>query len=168
MARQIGTTEELSLLILDGGVPVTGGSPTVGVRRASDGYWWDWNDSTFKAAGWTTRLAAMTETGTTAPGFYTKTITPGSQIVAPGTYAIYFAWSDGTDTFGAVDLERWELSDLADKTLVNKMVIDEGASTLKVYEQDGTTVAKTWALTDKDGSGVALTGTGPANRGVPT
>jgi hypothetical protein len=168
MNRQIGTTVELSLLILTSGVCVTGASPTVGVRRTSDGYWWDWNDSTFKNAGWTTRLNSMTEVGANAPGFYVRNFTPGAQIVAPGTYGVHFIWIDGSDAYESVDVEHWVLSDIADKTLVNKMTVDGATSTLKVYEQDGVTVAKTWDVKDKDGSAVVLTGTGPARRGVPT
>ena len=40
---------------------VTGLSPTVAVRRGTD--YLDWNDSTFKAAGWTERDRVLTEVG---------------------------------------------------------------------------------------------------------
>jgi len=33
----------------------------VGLRRFSDGHWYDWNDSTFKASGWTTKHQALAE-----------------------------------------------------------------------------------------------------------
>jgi hypothetical protein len=37
----------------------------VNVRRRSDGFYLDWADDTFKASGWTTQNAAMTEVGST-------------------------------------------------------------------------------------------------------
>jgi hypothetical protein len=37
----------------------------VTVRRRSDGFYLDWSDITFKASGWTTQSAGMTEVGTT-------------------------------------------------------------------------------------------------------
>ena len=33
----------------------------VRIFRPSDGFWWDWNDGTFKNAGWTTKEQALTE-----------------------------------------------------------------------------------------------------------
>ncbi len=37
------------------------GDVLIEIRRKSDGFYYDFNDSTFKAAGWTTRQQAMTE-----------------------------------------------------------------------------------------------------------
>jgi hypothetical protein len=34
---------------------------SVGIIRVSDGFWWDFNDSTFKNSGWTTQYQALTE-----------------------------------------------------------------------------------------------------------
>ena len=42
---------------------VAGLSPTVELRRSSDGFYLDFNDDTFKSSGWTTRKAALTDLG---------------------------------------------------------------------------------------------------------
>lgn len=60
------------------GDPITGGaaSTEIKLRRVADGYLFDWNDSTFKASGWTTLGATMTEVdATNLAGAYKKTVT---------------------------------------------------------------------------------------------
>jgi len=47
----------------------------------------------------------------------------------------------------------------------NKMIINRATSELWLYDDVGTTVIKKWALTDKDGHSIVLTGRQPANRG---
>jgi len=37
-----------------------------------------------------------------------------------------------------------------------------------LWNDAGDTILMTWPLTDKDGNTIVLTGTGPANRGVPS
>ncbi len=54
------------------------------------------------------------------------------------------------------------------RLLKNKLVIDTATSKLKLYNDAGDTVILSWDVTDKDGNPVVLTGTAPANRGVPT
>jgi hypothetical protein len=44
----------------------------INIRRRSDGYYLDWNDSTFKNSGWTTQNDSMSEVGST--GQYEKII----------------------------------------------------------------------------------------------
>jgi hypothetical protein len=166
IVRQIGTDVYLSVTITANGIPVTGQTPTAGVRRVLDGYWYDWNDGTFKAAGWGSRMGAMSEVGTTAPGLYVRLFNPGSAIVTPAAYQVAYQWNDGSNDYGTVDDERWALGDIADKTLVNKMKVDGNTSTLIVYEADGVTPAQTWDLQDKDGNAIVLTGTGPTRRNV--
>ena len=57
-----------------------------------------------------------------------------------------------------------ELLDL----LENKLTINEGTSTLNLWNDTGDTILKTWPLTDKDGNNIALVGTDPANRDTKT
>jgi hypothetical protein len=43
----------------------------IAIQRTSDGFWYDFNDDTFKSTGWTTRQQQMTEVSATlAPGEY--------------------------------------------------------------------------------------------------
>lgn len=69
-----GDTERIQTpAVKDGSLAAITGSATIvlAIQRTSDGFWLDFNDSTFKAAGWTTRQQAMTEVSATlAPGEY--------------------------------------------------------------------------------------------------
>lgn len=67
-----GTTETIrSLFIDEDDTPITGASPIITIKRNSDDFYYDFNDKTFKAAGWTTRLGTMTEFDATLdPGLY--------------------------------------------------------------------------------------------------
>lgn len=59
-------TESIQSLFLDeNGATVTGASPVITIRRLSDDYFFDFNDSTFKASGWTTREGTMIEVDAT-------------------------------------------------------------------------------------------------------
>lgn len=64
---QTGETEQIEVLMLDGALsPLTGLSDVLlSIRRVSDGYWYDFDDSTFKNTGWTTRQQVMTEVDAT-------------------------------------------------------------------------------------------------------
>jgi len=98
---QTGATERIVALALNGSlVPLTGLTDLViAIQRVSDGQWFDWNDLTFKAAGWTTRQLAMTEiSASLAPGqyrtdFVTSTIT---NPTADDAYLITVTQTPGT------------------------------------------------------------------------
>ncbi|MGD9156790.1 MAG: hypothetical protein PVG39_00150 [Desulfobacteraceae bacterium] len=64
---QTDETERIEVLLLDGSLsPLTSLSNAfLSIRRVSDGYWYDFNDDTFKNSGWTTRQQVMTETDST-------------------------------------------------------------------------------------------------------
>jgi len=72
----------------------------ISIRRTSDGYWYDFDDDTFKTSGWTERREQMTETDSTnAPGTYhydfdTSAIT---NETANDTYMIRVEQSPGSD-----------------------------------------------------------------------
>jgi len=69
-----GDTERIQTPAVKGGdlAALTGLATVVlAIQRTSDGFWLDFNDSTFKSSGWTTRQQAMTEVSATlAPGEY--------------------------------------------------------------------------------------------------
>jgi hypothetical protein len=54
------------------------------------------------------------------------------------------------------------------RILKNKLTENKTTSVLELWNDAGDTIIMTWPLTDKDGAPIVLTGTGPANRGVPT
>jgi hypothetical protein len=64
---QTDATERVEALMLDGSLsPLTGLSDVLlAIRRISDGFFYDFNDDTFKSTGWTTRQQVMTETDST-------------------------------------------------------------------------------------------------------
>jgi hypothetical protein len=57
---------------------------------------------------------------------------------------------------------------LIKKLSQNKFVINETTSQAILYDDDGTTPLVTWALTDRTGLSIKLTGRAPANRGTPS
>ena len=83
--RYVGENYTLIYTIQDtAGDHVTGESPTVLVRRNSDGFVYDWSDNTFKNSGWTNKTTALTEQAT--DGLYYKTWTPPGSETATDTY----------------------------------------------------------------------------------
>ena len=50
----------------------------------------------------------------------------------------------------------------------NKLTINTSTKKLELWDDAGSSVILSWDLTDKDGISIVLTGTGPANRGVPS
>ncbi len=172
----------------DGVGGVVGLTVTVAIRRASDGYYLDWNDSTFKASGWTTQNGSMTDLGT---GHYQRTWAVGA--LATGTLLIAEYLSAGViatharvqvvkavaDVPGAV----WdvvaashvasgsvgEIATLLRQLGFNKLVETAGnPGTLQLYADDGVTVIKTWQLTDSSSGAVTAQTGAPAHRAAAT
>ena len=72
---------------------ITGRTLRVEAIRLFDGLRYDWADETFKASGWTTRLQAMTEDGTT-PGYYTLTFDVSDEAQWPRSSQYRFLLTD--------------------------------------------------------------------------
>lgn len=97
-----GATERIEALALDGNLdPLTGLTDLlIAIRRVSDDFFYDFDDDTFKAAGWTDRQLAMTEIdavnaeGEYAYDFDTSVIT---NPVAYDTYMFRVEQDPGTD-----------------------------------------------------------------------
>ncbi len=77
----------------DSGVTAIG----VGICRLIDGYWWDFNDSTFKNVGWTTKYQALTEDDNGLWLYSTGWAIPD----ANSAYAIHWQMTDASGTFYA-------------------------------------------------------------------
>lgn len=114
---QTDATERVEVMILDDSLdPLTGKTDILlSIRRVSDGFWYDFNDDTFKSAGWTTRQQAMSEvSATNAPGEYyydfdTSAITNDT---ADDTYQLRVDQSPGTDAAnlpqtGEIKVGQW-------------------------------------------------------------
>lgn len=88
----VGTTIPLrSSVVVDRSGTVIAGSTTltVEIERDADGYFWDWDDSTFKASGWTLKagpLAAVSD----APGWYKRTGGWNSTSQSAGFYWVTY------------------------------------------------------------------------------
>lgn len=93
---QQGAVIPIEVLALDGSLqPVTGVTDLLlQIRRASDDFFFDFNDSTFKSSGWTTRQQALSEKdATNDQGAYGYDWTSPS---ADDTYFIRVDQSPGT------------------------------------------------------------------------
>jgi hypothetical protein len=106
------------------------------------------------------------ETGGNVAAIKAKTDLIGASV-ALETGGNLAAVKTKTDNLPATPADQTDVV-IIRRLLKNKLVIDKATSTLKLYDDAGVSVLYTWTLTDKDGNTVVLTGTGPANRGVPT
>jgi len=109
--------------VKDGSLAALTGLTTVllSIQRTSDGFWYDFNDDTFKSTGWTTRQQQMTEVSSTlAAGEYyfdwdTSQIT---NETADDTYMIRVDESGGTAKnvpfHGEIKIDQW-VKDLFDE-----------------------------------------------------
>jgi len=83
-------------------------------------------------------------------------------------------WGSSDQTWNVTLQEQADFDDILSccndtrDALYNRYEIDEDASQLVLYEDDGVTEKTRWNLTDKDGLPVRLQGTGPVNRGEET
>lgn len=152
----------------DGGV--TGLLPTVAIRQLpSTNSYLDWNDNTFKTSGWTTKYAVMTEV---ERGHYHKTFNVNALGLTSGTKLFAEYNVDNGSTVKGAGSELIVVSDLrADTTFVRKMHtnrLEESAGAtglLRLYDDDGSTVLKTWGLTDETGGSIPTATSVPAKRG---
>jgi hypothetical protein len=145
---------------------VTGLSPTASVRRGTD--YLDWNDNTFKAAGWTERDRVLTEIG---GGHYTTDLDLGAVgAVAGETLVVEYATQDVVypgATSETLTLERD--TDFLRKMSTNRMEQTSGTpGQLVLFDDDGTTPYRTWAIRDEFGGGIAPQVNVPARRGAAT
>jgi hypothetical protein len=115
---QTGDTEPLQVYVVDdSALPLTGLTDLfVRIRRESDGAFFDWDDSTFKAAAWTEQDRVLVELDATyAPGLYevsggfdTSVIT---NLVADDTYQVIPLQTPGTNARlpapGEIKVGQW-------------------------------------------------------------
>jgi len=138
-----------SWLILDNNFdPVIGGaaSTSIKVRRLSDGYLLDWNDSTFKNTGWTTLETTLTELdATNLPGWYEKSITETNW--QDGAYQIITDFNDGSiKRYGISQVtinSGLEVLDLSPEQVIkafwNRAIVNKETGAFTVYKMDKVT-----------------------------
>lgn len=93
--KQVGEAYQQTYQILDtSGVPVTGQTVTVKIKKVSNGQYYDFNDSTFKASGWTSVTANMSYDS--GAGFYFYTWTPPATETVSNQYCFTIANANST------------------------------------------------------------------------
>jgi hypothetical protein len=102
--RRTGEIEQIRIYAVDGDSnPLTGLSDLyIRLERASDGFLYDWNDSTWKSTGWTTLSQALSELdATNLPGVYELTggfdPTAATNENASDVYTVYPLQTPGTN-----------------------------------------------------------------------
>lgn len=94
-------------LVKDDGTGSAGESPTVALVRLSDGFYLDWNDNTFKAAGWTTQQKVITEIAASPiEGVYRFAWDSSATILTRGEYMAEYE-NTGTVKFLGQELHQF-------------------------------------------------------------
>lgn len=149
----------LELFVSQDAVGVPGLTPTVAIRDTVSGYYFDFDDDTFKSSGWVTKFGPMIDVG---GGRYQRMLSVQSiaSITAGLLLSLEYHFDDGsgivgdaTDLAEVVTLQR----DLAAtrKVLTNRKKETSGnPGTLTIYDDDGTTVFLTGDLKDESGGAV--------------
>ena len=145
---------------------ITGLSPTVQLRRSSDGYYLDFSDSTFKASGWVTRYATMTDLG---DGDYQRIVNLNTiGVVATDVLVASYAVDDGDEVVAAAnDVYNVEDLELMRQVVANRMEETPGSpGQLTLFDDDGVSVRARWEIRDVTGGAVISTVGTPSRRGA--
>lgn len=185
ITRNIQDNYKLTYTITDtSGDHVGSQSPTVQIQRASDGYWMDFSDATFKSSGWTAKTAALTEDSTN--GFYHYTFNPPASETGAEEYVLVVDNADatygdrqaltvayqniGTSTLVASDNIGINLADVAAPTTTlnlsgttistSQVVASVSGAVGSVTGAVGSVTAGVTVTTNNDKTGYALTAAG--------
>lgn len=150
----------------------TGATIEIDIRRASDGFLYDFADQTFKNAAWITRPGTMTETDATEwPGAYEYDLDLSAGNAIPNdlyqirvdspTPAVANVPAEGTLRSGGLPDD----AAIARKALTNRFEVADGDTANAVlYDDDGTTPLLTFNATDKTGGPITSGAGVPARR----
>ncbi len=158
----------LVLTISKGGVGgIAGLSPTVQLRRTSDGFFLDWSDDTFKNSGWTTLDGPLTDLG---GGQYQRVADLGA-IGAVNTdtlVALYVNTASGSRG-ASNDVLHVEDMELLRQMVSNRIEESPGSpGQLVLYDEDDLTPRKTWELRDYLGGSTLPSVGAPSRRSAAT
>lgn len=150
--RNIGENYQLVYHVLDvSGNHVTGETVTLAIKKISNGYWFDFDDSTFKNTGWTSKTTNLTEDST--DGFYYYTFTPPGSETAVDEYQ--FLVDNASATYGDHQSETVQYLNIGTSDFVSA---SDQVTVATNNDKTGYTVS-----TVQDKTGYALTQAFPTN-----
>jgi hypothetical protein len=154
MRLEIGDTEVVLSLTVSKNGGVAGLSPTVSVRRVSDGFYLDFGTSTFQAGFVDEPMVEVDATN--IPGVYEVVWDSSQEVTAPGEYVATYV-NTGSAQLTQSENISFILNHTAEvetirKITKNRKKYDSVASTITIYDDDGTTVLFTYN-TKGDGGG---------------
>lgn len=162
----------LSLSVTEDGAGIEGLAPTVALRDVATGAYFDFADASFKSSGWGTRDASLTELGR---GRYERPIALASiPALLPGQLlSAEFRADYGGRSGDAFELLEISATDdavlLLRKLATNRLEETSGSpGVLRLFDDDDTTVLKTWELRDENGGPIAASAGAPSRRGAAT
>ena len=103
----LSTDYRFKFIITSGGEYQTGlaADTKFSLMRNSDNYWFDFDDSTFKASGWTTISVATSEDTTNSDfSYYYYDWTVPSSETSPEIYTPFFKCTGATKAYDAFDI----------------------------------------------------------------
>lgn len=126
-----GQTEKIYSLFLDeDNDGITGASPTITIKRVSDGLYYDFNDNTFKASGWTTRQGTLTQVdATNDPGLYTYSFDTSSLDDDDYLIKTDLATATNAPQLSELRVGDW-VDEIQEKEVMMNVVYDTTADTL--------------------------------------
>lgn len=168
----LGSIEPIEVFAVDAtGSPITGMvNLYAAVRRASDGRWLDFNDMTFKAAGWVARQHVMVEFDPVlSAGFYRFTFNT-STFFSADDYVITIEQVPPT-VFPRVVVAELRVGGVPDdctaarKKLINDEVLTPGSvNNWTTLDDDGITPLFQHSVTGPSGEDVIIPAGTPARR----
>ncbi len=163
----------LTLSVHDSSGGVAGLAAVVAIRLSEtpDTYL-DFDDLTFKASGWTTKRASLTDIG---GGIYAgaPVVDLGSVTNLPGSTRSLAAEYEVTGAVDGVDVDVIEIDDsgplLEDLHGIanNRLEVNLSTQALELYDEAGSTVIRSWDLATDGGEPVTTASGVQTKRGIP-
>lgn len=108
--RNVQDNHTVTYNVIDSnGDHVSGQTVALKIQKVSNGYWYDFNDSTFKASGWTAKSTNLSEDST--EGFYYYLFNPPASEAGAEQYR--FCVDNGSATYGDHQCETIDYQDLS-------------------------------------------------------
>lgn len=125
--RNIQDNHRVVYNIIDtSGDHVTGETVTLQIQRLSDGYWFDFNDSSFKNTGWTNKTTNLTEDSTNGLYYYIYNPPAGET----GAEQYLFLIDNASATYGDHQSTIVSYQDFPSASDIQTEMEENGASTL--------------------------------------
>lgn len=129
--RDIQDNHQITYNIIDGsGDPVGSETVKLKIKRTSDGYWFDFNDSSFKNSGWTSKSTNLSEDAT--EGYYYYTFDPPASETGADQYL--FCVDNASATYGDHQCDVVSYQDIGTSTVTTAQVNAEADTALTDYD----------------------------------